>query len=178
MTEISFYRVCCNDKVMAWLLICFKTNFRLVWILVMLSVCTYSYEQWNALFITHTEKAFILRSHHLSVFFFLTEGWFAHSAHSTTHKKAVHLQHPFLFPRGAPVLRIHLFPFVCQTNACKSNFDLKVNWEQFIREIYREENWRALLIQRCLNGTSEGNQEGVCVLSDTALNTELKKELA
>lgn len=91
---------------------------------------------------------------------------------------AVHLQHPFLFPPGAPALRIHPFPFVCQTNACKSNFDLKVNWEQFIREIYREENWRALLIQRCLNGTSEGSQEGVCVLIDSVLSTELKKELA
>lgn len=145
----------------------------------MLSVCVYI--QLRAVkctfYYTHREGIHFKKSSPFC-FFFPTEGWFAHSAHSTTHKKAVHLQHPFLFPRGAPVLRIHLFPFVCQTNACKSNFDLKVNWEQFIREIYREENWRALLIQRCLNGTSEGNQEGVCVLSDTALNTELKKELA
>lgn len=93
-----------------------------------LSVCTYSCKKWNALFITHREGIHFRKSSPFWCFFDLL----IHHIRLHT-EKAPHLQHPFLFPPGAPVLRIHPFPFVCQTNACKSNFDLTINWEEFIR---------------------------------------------
>lgn len=127
-------------------------------------VCIYSYEQWNMLFIIHILK----ESSSLHVFFWQKVGLFIHYSYYTW-KKAVHLQYPFSLLMSQ-CYTFTLSPSFVRDNACKSNADLKVNLEEYIKEIYSEKNWMALLIQRWLMAlVNPAVAVGVCVLTDTTL---------
>lgn len=131
--------------------------------------CVYIAMSSEICLLLYTEKAFFLRTYHLCMFFFLTEGWFVHSLLLLHLKKAVHLQYLFflLMPQ---CYTFTLSPSFVRDNVCKSNFDCKANLEEFIREIYSEKNWMALLIQRWLMAlVNPAVAVGVCMLTDTTL---------
>lgn len=137
---------------------------------VSVSLCVYTSMSSEMCFLVYTEKAFCLRSHRLCVFFFLTEGRFVHSLHSITSKKSSTFAVPFFFLLMPRCYTFTLSSYFVTCNACKSNPDLKVNLQEFLKEIYREENWMAPLIQRWLMALlSTAGAEGVCVLTDIAL---------
>lgn len=129
---------------------------------VCVCVCIYGYEQWNILFIIHREGILLRESSSLHVSFWQKFGLLIYYSYYTWKKQYIC---NILFSFWC---HIHPFPFICQDNASKSNSDLKVNLEECIKEIYREKNWMALLIQRWLMAlVNPAIAVGVCMLTDT-----------
>lgn len=158
---------------MTWYGIPFKIILQLFWIFMYpclcVCMCVYIAMSSEICFLLYTEKAFFLRSHHLCMFFSDRRLVCSFTTPIIPEKKQ-YICNILFFLLMSQCYTFTLSPSFVRDNACKSNADLKVNLEEYIKEIYSEKNWMALLIQRWLMAlVNPAVAVGVCVLTDTTL---------